>query len=263
MPECWPGLTNLDRPATRRHAAALILENLMTTRALNLFLLFLVFSASVGRGNILLDYLKPGETVRGNIVTVVPPEGIHQYLQKVDEASRKDPAWFEEHAKKAAPGVPLPYDPKLGLNEDEYAEYLKLWGARKFVSEAKVSLSLKQVGDGLWQLAVSGPGMPIRLLRYQPEGDSWTSTNGTLKRIDDINADERSILRGWTGQEWKMEKEDSFVKAKENFAIGREKKGKHGLLVYRYQEVDSDGRRVFDRSMVIRFAPVKAEKKKK
>jgi len=226
-------------------------------------LLILAFLPAAFGANELTNFLIAKKVVKGDLVTVVPPEEIHAYLKKVDEASRKDPAWFQEHSKKARPGVPLPYDPKLGLTETEYAEYLKLWDARKFVSKAKLSIVLNDLGDDIWQLAVSGPGMPIRLLRYNAKDDAWKSTNGGLKRIKDINADERSILGGWRGKEWKLEKEDSFVKAKENIAIGRETKGKYGLLVYRYQEVDDSGRRIFDESMVIRFSPVKAEAKKK
>ncbi len=224
------------------------------------FFFFALLPAALS-ANELADFLTAKKTVKGDIVTVVPPEEIHNYLKKVDEASRKDPAWFEEHSKKARPGVPLPYDPKLGLSEAEYAEYLKLWDSRKFVSQAKVTIMLNDLGEDVWQLSVSGPGMPIRLLRYNAKDDAWKSSNGALKRIKDINADERSILGGWRGKEWKMEKEDTFVKAKENIAIGRDTKGKYGLIVYRYQEVDGAGRRVFDESMVIRFNPVKAEKK--
>lgn len=200
---------------------------------------------------VLEKYLKPGATIAADVVTVQPPQEINEYLKKVDAAAKADPAWFSAHAKGATPGVPLPYDPKLGLTEKEYKEYIALWDARDFQSLEKVVVKLEEQGD-LWQIQVSGPGMPIRLLRYDAKADNWISSNGTLKRIEDIKADPKSILGAWSGQEWKMEKEDPLVRAKENIAIGKDDEG-FGLLIYRYQEATPEGRRSFDRSLVVRF----------
>ena len=218
--------------------------------ALCILLALLFFHPASGQG-VLKDYLTPGKTVAADIVTVQPPEEINEYLKKVDAAAKKDPEWFATHAKGARPGVPLPYDPKLGLTEQEYKEYIELWDQRGFQSLEKVAVTLTEEGE-VWQIQVTGPGMPIRLLRYDAKEDVWKSSNGTLKRIEDINADPKSILGAWSGQEWKLEKEDPFVRSKENFAIGKDDEG-YGLMVYRFQEATPEGRRAFDRSMVVRF----------
>ena len=51
-----------------------------------------------------------------------------------------------------------------------------------------------------------------------------------------------------------MEMNDDFGITKENLAIGKLTDGSYGLLVYRIQEVSSTGTRLFDKSIVIRFA---------
>jgi hypothetical protein len=95
--------------------------------------------------------------------------------------------------------------------------------------------------------------MPISLLRYYPETDMIKSTNGELKRIEDINADERSILGAWQGKEWRFEEKTEYVWTTENLAIGKSKDGQYCFLIYRIQETVT----AYDKSLVIRFAAPK------
>jgi hypothetical protein len=45
---------------------------------------------------------------------------------RLKAAAEKDPDWAQEQSLNAKPGEPLPYDPKMGLTEAEYREFLKL-----------------------------------------------------------------------------------------------------------------------------------------
>ncbi|MGJ8725447.1 MAG: hypothetical protein ACSHYB_12890 [Roseibacillus sp.] len=201
------------------------------------------------------DYLVPDVAVKGEIVAVVPPEEIEKYIAKVDEVRKTDPEWFEEYSKNAKPGIPLPYDEKLGLSKTEYEEYLKLWDKREMkpLPQGELIVRLEKAGER-WRIRVTGQGSDITTMFYDPKADTYTTTSGTLNRIEDIKADKRSILGEWTGKEWKMEANDGFGITKENLAIGKLSDGSYGLLVYRIQEVSEKGRRLFDKSMVIRFA---------
>lgn len=203
-----------------------------------------------------LDFLPVGELVKGATTVVVPPAELDKYVAIVEEAAKKNPDWFAEHSKKAAPGVPLPFDPKLGLTEEQYAEYLELWAKREFKSVDPVILQLKEGSDGRWSINAAVPGggsSPISTLKYDPEKDLFFSPNGQMKRLEDVDADKNSILGAWQGHEWKFEEETSLGKTKENFAIGKTGDGKFGLLIYRMQEVSSEGTRLYDKSLVIRY----------
>ncbi len=196
--------------------------------------------------------------MRGEVGIVLPPREIDRFVAKVEAAARLDPKWFKEFSAKAKPGVPLPYDPKLGLTQEEYDEYLALWGKREFKRKEEVLLQLrKSVGDN-WIITATGPAACISTLRYNAATDVFSSPNGELKRIGDIKADPDSILGAWTGKEWKFEEESSLGKSKENIALGRLEATGHGLIVYRFQEVSSEGTTVVDRSVVVRFTPGKA-----
>ncbi|MCH7225344.1 hypothetical protein [Haloferula sp. A504] len=203
-----------------------------------------------------LDYLPVGKLVKGATTVVLPPPELDKYVVKLEEAAKANPGWFEEYSKKSAPGVPLPYDPKLGLTEDEYKDYLELWAKREFKPVDPVILQLKEGSDGRWSINAAVPqggSSPISTLKYDPEKDAFVSPNGTLERLEDVNADKDSILGAWTGHEWKFEEKTSLGETKENFAIGKTGDGKFGLLVYRMQEVSSEGTRLYDKSLVIRY----------
>ncbi|MGB6219966.1 hypothetical protein [Haloferula sp.] len=207
-----------------------------------------------------LAFLPKDEFVKGAITVVIPPADLDKYVAKVEAAALEHPEWFKEHSKKSSPGVPLPYDPKLGLTEAEYEEYLKLWDAREFKPVEAVILQLKESGDGLWSITAAvgggqegGGSIPISTLKYNAEKDVFTSPNGTLKRLEDVSADKRSILGEWSGHEWRFEEETSLGKTKENFAIGKTGDGKWGLIIYRMQEISSEGTRIYDKSLVLRY----------
>ncbi|MFM2242377.1 MAG: hypothetical protein RLZ97_1232, partial [Verrucomicrobiota bacterium] len=98
-----------------------------------------------------------------------------------------------------------------------------------------------------------GGAFAIATLKYDPKKDIFISPNGEMKRLEDVKAEKHSILGAWEGAEWKFEEENSLGKIKENFAIGKTTDGKFGMLVYRMQEVSSEGTPLYDKSLVIRF----------
>lgn len=197
--------------------------------------------------------------VKAQIIAIVPPKEFEGFVQKLSEAAQKDPEWFAAHSKKS-PGSPLPlFDEKLGMSQEEYDNYEKLWASRAAKKLADTSLMLTEVGDGQWKLNASGPASLLTLLRYDPKKNVFISPNGELEAIADIAAPERSLLGGWTGKEWRFEADNSLTKSKENVALGTSSDGKYSFLVYRLQEVTSRGKPLFDKSLVIRFAAKKAK----
>lgn len=196
--------------------------------------------------------------IKGEIGVVIPPPEIDKYVAKVEAAARKDLKWFREFSSQGKPGAPLPYDERLGLTKPEYEEYLALWSKREFKLREEVMLLLRQNAGDSWSLTATGGASLFSTLRYDAKNDSFRSPNGELKRIDDVKADSTSILGEWSGSEWKFEEETGLGKIKENFAIGRFAGNQYGIIVYRAQELSTEGTRLLDKSLVVRFALGKA-----
>lgn len=197
--------------------------------------------------------LRPDAPVKGQIGMVVPPKEIDKFIAKVEGAAQQDMKWFREYTKNSKPGVPLPFHEKLGLTKEEYAAYLALWEKREFKGVEDVMLLLRKGAGGSWMITGTGNAAGISTLRYDSKTDTFRSPNGEMKRIDDVNADPQGILGAWTGKEWRFEEETGLGKTKENFAIGRVSGQPYGLLIHRVQELSSEGTRLLDKSLVIRF----------
>lgn len=196
--------------------------------------------------------------VRGQIGMVVPPQEIEKFISKVEIAARRKPEWFKEFSEAAKPGTPLPFHEDLGLTQDEYNEYIALWAKREFKPLHEVMLVLRESFGETWSLTASGEAGAISTLRYDPKEDTFRSPNGPLVRLDDIKADPTSILGAWSGKEWRFEEDTGLGTIKENFAIGKYDDKGFGLVVYRVQEVSTEGSRLLDKSLVIRFPLGKA-----
>lgn len=192
--------------------------------------------------------------VRGQIGVPMPPPEIEKYIAKVEAAAQKDPQWFREYSSSAKPNAPLPYHEKLGITKQEYEEYLNLWAKREFKPVADdVMLLLRQRGADTWSLTATGAAAPVSILTYSPKDDTFQSANGKLVRGDEIKTDADSILGAWSGSEWKFEEETSLGKTRENVAFGKFADGKYGLVVYRFVEISSEGTKLADKSLVVRF----------
>lgn len=214
----------------------------------------LVLPSTAQTPKIFSGFLTAEQPVRAQLGMVVPPKEIDKYVAKVESAATKDPAWFKEFSAKAKPGIPLPFDERLGLTKAEYDEYLALWAKREFKPAQEIMLILHKTASGDWTFTTTGAEASIlSTLRFNEKSGDFESPNGTLKRIEDIKADSTSLLGAWTGSEWKFEEETGIGKTKVNFAMGKFADNKYGILIYRAQEISSSGAKALDKSLLVRF----------
>jgi len=219
---------------------------------------------------IFVGFLEQDIPKKGAIGKVMPPPEIDKYIAKVESSARKDPKWFREFSSQAKPGIPLPYDERLGLTKPEYEEYMVLWAKRGFKPMEEIMLLLRQNSGDTWSIQCTGNASMISTLRYDGKTDTFRSPNGVLKRIEDVHENADSVLGEWSGFEWNFEEETGIGKTRENIALGRLAGDQFGLVVYRAQEISSEGTRLMDKNVVIRFplskvaaqpAPKKSTKK--
>lgn len=227
---------------------------------MKLFSLLILFTASVSAEvpEIFKGLFEEEVPVKASIGMVAPPAEIDKFIAKVEIAARKNPEWYKEYSATAAPGVPLPYHENLGLTKEEYDEYIVLWGKRDFKPSEEVVVVLRKTLGDTWTLTATGGAGVISTLRYDPKKDTFHSPSGTLERLEDIRTDEKHILGAWSGKEWRFQENSLLGLSKQNFAIGKFDKIEYGIVIYRAQEVSSEGQRIHDHSLVLRFPLGKA-----
>jgi hypothetical protein len=222
-------------------------------------LLLLIFPLHADVPKIFKGLLEKDVPIKASIGIVVPPPEITKYIAKVEVAARENKEWFAKYTKASKPGAPLPFHKNLGLTMEEYEDYLAQWAKRDFKSTEEVIIVLRESLGKTWSITATGEAGVLSILRYDSEKDVYRSPNGEMKRLEDIKAEATSILGAWSGCEWRLEEETGLGKVKENFAVGRYDDKQYGLLVYRVQEISSEGSRLLDKSLVVRFALGKAE----
>lgn len=198
------------------------------------------------------QYLEPNKDYQAESVDISFPKEIEKYQKLFAASEEKNPAWYREFIKGSKPGVPVPFHVNLNVTPEQYQDYLDLWNKREFKVLEKVMVRLEKVSDR-WRFLTTGQGARIPFLRYNEESDTFQSTNGTLARIDDIEAAPETILGAWKGSEWRFEEETPLGLTKENFAVGKSGDGNYAFLVYRLRDITAAGTPLLDQSRVIRI----------
>lgn len=233
---------------------------------------------------VLGDYMEKDKMIRAEVVQMVIPDKFYKFDAMILKLKKKDPKWFADHMKKAPKGDPIPpYDKKLGVTKEEYDMYIKLWNQREYrkVKDGDLVLKLTETLDGKWTIVKLAPqvildketkkrktiwvydstglGAEISSLAFDPKKGTFSSMNGELKRIGDIDSPAANQYGAWKGHEWRFFEKGSLSAKKENIAIGRTGDKKYGILIYSRQEVSKQGFFVEDKQFIIRFIPKKAE----
>lgn len=81
--------------------------------------------------------LLPRGKVRAEVLQIAAPARLVELTGKLKKAAQENPGTFIGQILQRKPGEPLPYDPKFGITEKEYKEYLDLSG----------QMILQKVGD--------------------------------------------------------------------------------------------------------------------
>jgi hypothetical protein len=160
--------------------------------------------------------------------------------QRLAEAARKDPAWFREHlTKRAAPGEPLPYDPRLGLSKEEYDELNKLNARRPTLRKAgQATLAITRRGEDVYVLD-GGRTLPeLTGIEVDLKRDVVRTPRGVAaERFETkANPSQPSPPGPWSGVGWKLavKGDANFVGAKiVQLTVGKAEESNRGVLYFK------------------------------
>ncbi len=200
---------------------------------------------------------KEEQLIPGQIGVVLPPDEIQPYIQVIRSAAAKNLTWFTEYSKNNPADLPLPYHEKLGLSEEDYQKYLKLWDQRSFTTHEQIALKLTENEDSTWSIVATGPGFSIQALRFTDEAANVKSPNGTLVQTEQgLQSTANDLLGELSGLEWALKTESAIAITAENFALGKLQEKDQGYLIYTLQEATPSGKILHNKQILIRF-PIK------
>lgn len=207
-----------------------------------------------------LPGLLPAGQLQVDIMDTVAPKGMEELSQRLIAAMKKDPDYFARQLAAVGPGEPLPYDPKLGLSEKEYQQFLAMSKQMRLSKTGQATLLVKRNDKG--QVSISSLELPELDVTIDFTARTVKTPLGLAEKARIVQArTEDGAPADWDGFEWRMEQQISLPArsaASASFALGRCLDGKTGVIHYRADKTENGARTQSTRLML--FFPVGKEK---
>lgn len=156
---------------------------------------------------------------------------------KLQAAAAANREWFLEQVKRAQPGKPLDYDPRLGLTKEEYAEYLQEADKRQLVSTGVIAkCTFRRDGDVV-SLDIPGDKSPLHDLRLNVvSGVLSTSVGNMGTGIWSSSEDAKGALGAFDECKWRYEKTDAAMDNVRVMTLGIFRLKPSGRVLWRLQD---------------------------
>lgn len=179
------------------------------------------------------EFAPPGGKTKAQVMVLATPKDVVEISQKIEQAQKDNPEFFEAQAAAAKPGEALPYDSRLGITEAEYARLLE--GAQttelQMAGEADLEFSVNSLG--LAQISGLPANPPNDVLKYDLEQEVMYTPFGDLVTLARVAQDDENSATGpWQGFQWSMYEESEQDLTVVRFAIGQLKNEPKNLIYY-------------------------------
>ena len=198
----------------------------------------------------------PNGRVKADVMVLAAPPRASELGAKMLAAVQKDQEWFLAYVRKATPGEPLPYDRRLGMTSQEYAEYLRLLSQTTLVKSDETELVFKRTPDGRITITVSDALSDMAGIVIDTRLDTIETPYGRAEHHSEIAASEDQRATGpWNGIEWECQKTSPTGITNMNFALGRRTKDGRAILYYTANRLEADAKpRHVSRILIFAFA---------
>lgn len=188
------------------------------------------------------SYIHEGRFLADVMAPVAPPR-MAELAARLQEAAKANPEWFREQVKQSRPGEPLPYDPRMGLSQAEYSDFIAMSGQMTMEKQGEGEISIIPMGDGVFTID-GGPRMPdLKGVEIDFARQEVRTPHGVAKEQAPVNASAGSALGAWNGVEWKMTRLNPKTKtgATVKFALGTLQPSGRSVIYYNVTKLDPAG----------------------
>jgi hypothetical protein len=175
----------------------------------------------------------PNGKVKADVMILVAPPRASELGAKMLAAVQKNQQWFLAYVRSATPGEPLPYDPRLGMTSQEYAEYLRLLSQTTLRKSGETELVFKRTPNGRITIAPSAGLADMAGIVIDTRLDTVETPYGRAEHHSEIVASKDQQATGpWNGIRWACQKTSPTGTTNMNFALGRRTEDDRAILYY-------------------------------
>lgn len=185
----------------------------------------------------------PEGPVQVDVMQLGLPRRAVEIVQRLEAHLAEHPEWWSEHVRSAPEGEPIPYDPRMGISEAEYLEFLELASAGTLNKVGEATLDFQWVSSRRVRLGAEGELAALNGIEIDVVLQRATTPFGTLpERVEIDNRSESSPTGPWRGVQWSGEvvAPDLSFGASVQLAIGRLSRDDRAILYYDAHWIDGD-----------------------
>lgn len=182
--------------------------------------------------------LLPVGTLRVDVMDMAASPRMNELTQRLQAAAQANQAWFQEAIRRSTPGEPLPYDPRLGMTEAEYQEYLGLARSLTLRKVAEAQLTVREEGARL--VFDGGSSFPdLTGVAIDLASDELLTPLGTVRGSKPLHVPEGTAAGAWDGVRWRLEElsADAADGKVISLSLGRRREDGRGILYWELREI--------------------------
>lgn len=198
----------------------------------------------------------PKGPVQVDVMQLGLPRRALDLAQRLEANVAQHPKWWSEHVQNAPEGEAIPYDPRMGITEAEYAEFLELASIGSLVKVGEATLDFQWLGSRRVRLGAQGELAALNGIEIDVVLQRAKTPLGALpERVEIHNTSESGPTGPWRGVQWSGEivAQDLSFGASIQLAIGRLSRDDRAILYYDAHWIDGD---LVDRvSLILLYEP--------
>jgi len=189
-----------------------------------------------------LDELFPVDNILVDVMALQYPPRMNELYVRLKAAMAANREWFDAYLSAHAHETPLPYDPKLGLSESEYREYLVLRSGTKLQKTKEVELKVRRT-SAMVELRLDQNRDAIQPITIDLKRRTLTTTLVTLSRPEARDSKDPAGFLGpnqsytWHGQ---SSSADGETLVTVSFTIGKITADNRKFIQYRVNKSVGD-----------------------
>ncbi|MDX1945126.1 MAG: hypothetical protein SFU86_06950 [Pirellulaceae bacterium] len=177
-----------------------------------------------------------------DIMKVATSQRQLEFTRRMARAKDEHPDWWRQ-VQTIPPGQPAPYDPRCGLTEVEYEEFLALTTSMNVVKAGEAMLEVRSGGENIFVFD-GGAELPQWTgfeVNYQ--SNLVRTPLGEAKKCIRVEVTE-SVFGEWSGTEWTLERGESGQQKPviATFALGTLSSSGRAVMFYRERELGRGGK---------------------